>query len=102
MARRRVEITFERERRLFVGRRTVSVTDWCRDCGAQVRMVMPDEAARLTGATARMVYQLVEEGRLHYSEGQRAGLVVCLESLKELSQDSPNPISKEGKKGADK
>jgi excisionase family DNA binding protein len=102
VARRRVEITFERERLLFVGRRTVSITEWCRDCGARVRMVMPDEAARLTGATARTVYQLVEAGRLHFSEGQGAGLLVCLESLKELSQDSPDRVSTEEKKGADR
>lgn len=95
MTRRKVEITFERERRLFVGQRTLSITEWCRDCGARVRMVMPDEAARLTGATVRTVYQLAEAGRLHLSESRGAGFVVCLESLKELSQDSPDRASTE-------
>jgi len=81
LTRRRVEITLERERLFFVERREVSITDWCGACGSRVRMVMPDEAARLTGATARTVYRLVETGQLHFCEGPEVGLLVCLESL---------------------
>jgi excisionase family DNA binding protein len=95
VTRRRVEITFERERLLLVGRRSVSVSDWCGCCGARVRMVMPDEAARLTGVTARTVCRLVEAGRLHFLKGSEAGLLVCLASLKELSQNSADAVSEE-------
>ena len=84
--RRRVEITLERERLLVVERREVSITDWCAACGSRVRMVMPDEAAKLTGLTARIVYQLVEARRLHFLESAEASLFVCVESLKGISQ----------------
>lgn len=101
MTRRRVEITFERER-LLVVRQRVSITDWCEGCGARVRMVMVDEAARLTGTTDRALYRLIECGRLHSREESEAGLLVCVESLKEFSQHLGNSLSTEEKKGAEK
>ena len=82
MPKRRVEITFERERLLVVGRQRVSITDWCECCGARVRMVMVNEAARLTGTTDRAIYRLIEHGQLHFREESEAGLLVCVESLK--------------------
>ena len=88
MVKRRLEITFERERLVVLGSRRVSVTLWCEGCRARVRMVMPDEAARLTGTTARTIYRLVEAGRLHFLEGPEAGLLVCLESLNKISRDA--------------
>ncbi len=88
MAKRRLEITFERERLVVVGSRRVSVARWCEGCGAPARMVMPDEAARLTGVTARTIYRLVEAGCLHFLEAPEAGLLVCLESLNGISPDT--------------
>jgi hypothetical protein len=88
LTRRRVEITLERERLFFVERREVSITDWCGACGSRVRMVMPDEAARLIGATARTVYRLVETGQLHFFERPEVGLLVCFESLNNIFGDS--------------
>ena len=99
MAKRRLEITFERERLVVLGSRRVSVTGWCEGCGARARMVMPDEAARLTGATARAIYRLVEAGSLHFLEGPGSGLLVCLESLNGISQDpagAPSAGQREG------
>ncbi len=97
MTRRRVEITLERERLLVVERREVSITDWCGACCARVRMMMPDEAARLSGATARTVYRLVETGQLHFSERPEVGLLVCLESLNNIFGD-PAGVQPEGER----
>lgn len=99
MTRRRVEITLERERLVVVERREVSITDWCGACGLRVRMVMPDEAARLTGATARTVYQLVETGQLHFIEGPELGLLVCFESLNNIFGDQAGPQTDQERKG---
>ena len=93
MTKRRVEITFERERLIVVGSRSISVTDWCDICGTRVRWVMPDEAARLTGVTARNVYQRVEARQLHFLESSEAGLLVCLESLKQIAEDRADALS---------
>ena len=99
LTRRRVEITLERERLLVVERRGVSITDWCGACRARVRMVLPDEAARLTGATARLVYRLVETGQLHFSEGSAVGSLVCFESLNNIFGDQAGPQTDEERKG---
>lgn len=93
VTKRRVEITFERERLVVVGSRSVSVTDWCEGCGSRARMVMPDEAAKLAGLTARAVYRLVEARRLHFLESSEAGLLVCLESLKQTVKDQADALS---------
>lgn len=98
MRRRRVEITVERERLLVLERREVSITDWCGACGSRVRMVMPDEAARLTGATARMVYRLVETGQVHFFEGPEVGLLVCFESLNNICDDPTGAQPREERK----
>jgi len=63
---------------------------------------MPDEAARLIGATARTIYRLVEHGQLHFREESEAGLLVCVESLNKISQDLADELSTEEKKGAEK
>lgn len=81
MAKRRVEITFERERLLIVGRRSVSMTAWCGGCGARVLMVMPEEVARLHGVTARAVYQMVEASQVHFLETADGILLICCDSL---------------------
>jgi hypothetical protein len=99
LTRRRVEITLERERLLVVERREVSITDWCGACGSRVRMVMPEEAARLTGATARLVYRLVETGQLHYFENPEVGLLICFESLNNIIGDHAGPQTDQERKG---
>jgi hypothetical protein len=53
------------------------------------------------GCNSPNIYRLVEAGRLHFSEVPGSGLLVCVESLKELSQDSTDRVSREGTKGAD-
>ena len=99
MTRRRVEIMLERERLLVVERREVSITDWCVACGLRVRMVMPDEAARLTGATSRGVYRLVETGQLHFFEEPNVGLLICFESLNHILGDQTRPQTDKEKRG---
>jgi hypothetical protein len=48
--RRRVEITFECERSLVVGRRKTSIKGWGEGCGLGVRTVTPDETNRYARA----------------------------------------------------
>jgi hypothetical protein len=62
-------------------------------------MVMPEEAARLTGATARLVYRLVETGQLHYFENPEVGLLICFESLNNIIGDHAGPQTDQERKG---
>ena len=79
--KRRVEITVETERVLLVRGRSVSVTGWCPGCDSRVRMVTPDEAARLLDLSAREIFRRVEGGALHFAETPEGELLVCRESL---------------------
>lgn len=82
--KRRTEITFETRRLLLVGGRgRVSAAGWCASCGAKVVLVTAEEAARLSGVTAREIFRRVEAGRLHFVETCGGGLLVCRESLNE-------------------
>ena len=82
MTKRRVEISFERERLLIVSRRRVSITAWCEGCGARSRMMTPEGAAELSGDSARDVYRRVEAGEVHFTETEDGKLLVCCNCLK--------------------
>jgi hypothetical protein len=57
------------------------------------------EAVQLAEITTRTIYRLVESGRFHFGQGSPAGLLVSVESLKELSQDLADALSVEEKGG---
>ena len=95
VTRRRIEITLERERSLVVGRRKTSIKGWCEGCGPSVRTVTPDETNRYDRADDQ---RLVEFGRFHFGEGSAASLLVCVESLKELSQALAHALFSGGEK----
>lgn len=98
----RMEFSFERERLLVLSRREVSVAAWCGKCQTRVQMVLPDEAGRLVGSTARQIYQLVEAGRLHFLEGSEVGLLVCVESLNKLLEPPAGLLSEAERKEEEK
>lgn len=57
-------------------------SSWCGECGEQVRMIRPDEAAIVAAITPRTIYQWIEAGNLHYSEEPTGALLVCFNSLR--------------------
>jgi excisionase family DNA binding protein len=81
VAKRRMEITVERRRVLHISRRRFSMIAWCAACGERSRMVMPDEAAAVTGVTSRTIYRWIEAERLHYTETPEGILLICINSL---------------------
>jgi len=75
------EITVERSD-VFVVRRTKGTGGvWCEHCGARVRMVTPEQAARVTAASTRAIYRGVETGQVHFIETAEGLLLVCLASI---------------------
>ena len=81
MLKRRSEITIESDRILVVSRRRVSVVARCQTCGEPVKMVTPDEAARMAGVSSRTIYRRIEAERVHFLETAEGLLLVCINSL---------------------
>jgi hypothetical protein len=81
--KRRIEITVERRRLIVLKRGRVSVLDWCGDCGEQVAMLTPDQAATIANVSSRTIYRRVEAGEMHYTETAEGFLLVCPNSIRE-------------------
>jgi excisionase family DNA binding protein len=84
---RTTEITVEKSEIFVAWKATRLVYTWCGQCGAQVRMATPDEAALSTGLSVRTIYALVEAGRIHFTETVEELLLICLMSLSETMKD---------------
>ena len=79
--KRRIEITVEKRRLIVLKRQRPSVLDWCTDCGEQVAMLTPDQAALIANVSSRTIYRRVEAGEMHYTETAEGFLLVCANSL---------------------
>ena len=79
--KRRIEITVEKRRLIVLRRQRPSVHDWCADCGEQVAMLTPDQAATIASVSSRMIYRRVEAGEMHYLETPEGHLLVCANSI---------------------
>jgi excisionase family DNA binding protein len=77
--KRRTEIIVETERLIIS--RSGHLKLWCDACAVWMRMLTVDEAAILAGVSARMIYQWVETGRLHFAETPDGRLFICPDSL---------------------
>ena len=76
---RRVTINTERTF-TFTSRSGVGAA-WCAECGAEVRMVSVDRAAREAGVSEFAIYKLVDARAIHSREDGEGRVLVCLNSL---------------------
>src|SRR5438128_1877852 len=83
--RRRTEIKVEVEQTLILRQRSYPQLNWCERCGAQVRMLRPEDAAFISGHRPRTIYRLVEAGQVHFNETADGMLLVCLDSIQQAS-----------------
>lgn len=79
--KRRIEINIDRQRLVVLKRRGGAVAEWCGDCGEQVAMLTPDQAAVIANVSSRTIYRRVEAGEMHYTETAEGLLLVCANSL---------------------
>ena len=79
--KKRTLITVETDRVVFIGAPDVSPPMWCAACAAEVRMLTVDEAAAVARTSSRMIYRLVEDNQLHFTETPEGRLFICLNSL---------------------
>jgi excisionase family DNA binding protein len=88
MGKKRTKVTVEIERSLVIRKRGRAVQAWCAECGDEVAMVTPEEAACAADVSTRTIYRWVEAGKLHFTETREGFLLVCRNSLK---GDDPAP-----------
>lgn len=87
MKRTRTEIIIEQQE-LFIVMNGKSAIErrWCSLCSAEVEMVAPDLAAAIAGMGQRVIYRLIESSRLHFDETSRGLVLVCSNSLRQVSK----------------
>lgn len=88
MKKRRLEITVEQNWLVIQRGASAPIIMMCDRCATPSVMLAPDEAATLTGVTARALYRAVEAGRIHFCEvqnGARQQLLVCLATAQSLA-----------------
>lgn len=83
--RKRTEITVETSLLILRHKRRTAAV-YCAQCPVSALLLTPDEAAALAGISTRAIYRWVEDGRLHFLETTEQALLVCLNSLRSLTQ----------------
>src|SRR6201995_2936893 len=77
----KTEITIETQRTFIVRRRPNFTNTFCTGCAALSNFASPEDAAQLTGGSAREIYRAIEIGQLHFIETDERQMQVCLNSL---------------------
>lgn len=87
--RKRVEITVETSL-LVIRRNKNQAPVWCLDCSSLVQSVTPAEAAVLVSVNTRTIYRWVEAAQLHLIETAEQAPLICLNSLRSLTDKGKN------------
>ena len=89
VARRRVEITVERE--ALVCSPPPSFEAICAECGRQVVMVNPSSAALVAQVSVREIYRWIDAKKLHFIEAASGDLYLCAASLQAWTPHEATP-----------
>lgn len=85
--RKTTEIIVETDELLIFRMPASPIQCWCAACDKEVAMTSVDNAALLSGTSARNVYRQVESGQVHFTEMTGGLLLICLDSLFERAKD---------------
>ena len=82
MRKIRTEVVIETTEVYIVRHRRHFIRTWCEDCGREVSLISPVEAALLTFREPAAIYSLIDENRLHfrYFAAEKTPFI-CLPSL---------------------
>ena len=80
-SRRKTEITIQTREVVIVRQAASSKRQWCPRCRAERSFVLPEHAARIAAVTVRTIFRRVEEGRVHFHEGDDGQIRICLDSI---------------------
>jgi hypothetical protein len=67
-------------------------TAWCQQCSQETKLVLPEQAAILTGISAREIYRRLEIGRIHFIETSMGSLLICLNSVGSSVDEAANDL----------
>ena len=79
-------VTFESRERTTIRGGVTRIVTRCENCGTEVLMVTPNEAAARTGADSPAIFRGIESGEIHFVEGEYGLLLVCLNSVSTRSE----------------
>ena len=87
--KKRREERIEIHERLIVRTTNGSFPALCEKCRASDAILLsPDQASTVTGMPARLIYQLIEAGSIHYREVASGKVIVCVRTIVLHQNDS--------------
>lgn len=86
MTNRHDGIVVEIDERIAVTNTEQQFEAYCSECKKMTEMATPKTAGVLTEISEREVFRLIERKEIHFIEN--AGVLVCIESLRDLKADS--------------
>ncbi len=81
MRKIRTEVVIETTEVYVIKHRRLFFRTWCEDCGREVSLVSPSEAALLTFQETDAIYSLMNENRVHFRFFGENIPFICLTSL---------------------
>jgi hypothetical protein len=73
------------------------MTAWCRQCRHDTNLMPPEDAAIVTGVSAREIYRRLEIGGIHFTELSMGNLLICLNSVTELHENRHGQMTCSGR-----
>lgn len=87
LAKRKTVITVETHSLTIMQTRGRSSELWCATCQALRQMMTVEQAASLCSINQRVIFRLVESNRVHFNETPTGQLLLCTESLRQLTEN---------------
>jgi hypothetical protein len=81
MRKIRTEVVIETTEVYVIKHRRLLFRTWCEDCGREVSLIPPSEAALLTFRETAAIYTLIDENRVHFRFFGNQTPFICLPSL---------------------
>lgn len=81
MRKIRTEVVIETSEIYVVKHRRHFVRTWCEECGREVSLIPPSEAALLIFQETEAIYSLMNENRVHFRFFGKQTPFICLASL---------------------
>ncbi len=81
MRKIRTEVVIETTEVYVIKHRRHFIRTWCEDCGREVSLIPPSEAALLIFQETEKIYSLMDENRIHFRFFGEQTPFICLPSL---------------------
>lgn len=81
MAKNRTEVFIETSEIYIIRRQRFFIRTWCEDCGREVSMSSPSEAALVMCQDTKTIYSLIDKKHIHFRYLKEETPLICLRSL---------------------